>query len=79
MGCTVLKHPTHGPNKFNKKRHYAKMTKMATAARSANRTLSMTPNAIKLREKAAARKAAGLPSANSKQELQKRQQRQQLE
>jgi hypothetical protein len=76
------KQPTHGPNKSTKKQHLAKITEMATAARAnarANKTLSMTPAAIKLRAQAAARNAAGLPSADSKQERQKMQQRQQQE
>jgi hypothetical protein len=73
------KQPTRGPNKFNKKRHLAKISQMAAAARCANMTLSMTSDAIRCRQQAAARKVAGLPSVNSKQAQQKRLQRQQQE
>jgi hypothetical protein len=74
----ALKYPTHGPDKFNRKRHCAKISEMGNAARSAKRQLSMTPEAIRLREQAEARKVAGLPSTSTKKEKQKKQDRQQL-
>jgi molybdenum cofactor biosynthesis enzyme MoaA len=72
------KQPTSGPKKFNRKR-LAEISKMAAAARCANMTLSMTPNAIRLRQYAAARKLAKLPSVKSVQAQQNRLQRQQQE